>query len=48
MLPFKPLSTESEYACTNYKNKKIPAIILKEIFGTQFHPEKSQVNGRNY
>ena len=41
-----PLNTESEYACTNYKNKKIPAIILKENFlGTQFHPEKSQVNG---
>ena len=33
------------YSETFFK-KKIPAIILKENFiGTQFHPEKSQVNG---
>jgi glutamine amidotransferase len=30
-------------------NKKIPAIILKNNFiGTQFHPEKSQTNGKEF
>ena len=30
---------------TNYGNSFISAIIKDNIFGTQFHPEKSQKNG---
>jgi len=32
-------------ATTNYGNSIIVAITKENIFGTQFHPEKSQKNG---
>jgi glutamine amidotransferase len=32
-------------ATTNYGNQIIVAVAQENIFGTQFHPEKSQKNG---
>ena len=32
-------------AATNYGNSIIEAVAKENIFGTQFHPEKSQKNG---
>ncbi len=39
------LSKDYETGVTNYSNSFVSVIEHKNIFGTQFHPEKSQTNG---
>jgi len=39
------LNDSSTYATTTYGNKFVAAIESGQVFGTQFHPEKSQKNG---
>lgn len=39
------LNDESRYATTTYGQKFVAAIESSQVFGTQFHPEKSQRNG---
>ena len=36
---------EKDYATCNYGIKFLAAFKKKNIYGTQFHPEKSQTNG---
>ena len=39
------LNDSSNYATTTYGHKFVAAIESGQVFGTQFHPEKSQKNG---
>lgn len=39
------LNDSSKYTTTNYGHKFVAAIESGQVFGTQFHPEKSQKNG---
>ena len=42
---FEPEDVKSIKAYTEYKKKIVAAVEKENIFGTQFHPEKSQENG---
>ncbi len=42
---FQPKQKENIAACTNYGEEVVVAVEKNNIFGTQFHPEKSQENG---
>jgi len=42
---FKVKKNEHIIATTNYGNPIVAAVLKENIFGTQFHPEKSQKNG---
>jgi glutamine amidotransferase len=42
---FEPEETKTIKAYTNYNKKIVAAVEKNNIFGTQFHPEKSQYNG---
>ena len=43
---FKTNQTSNILATTNYPDKITAAVIKNNIFGTQFHPEKSHENGQ--
>ncbi len=43
---FRTQNTENCIATTNYPNAITAAVLKKNIFGTQFHPEKSHSNGK--
>ena len=43
---FKAAKKENVLATTNYSETITAAVINENIFGTQFHPEKSHENGK--